>query len=56
LALSPHLACLILLNRILGSLQLALVIHAYYVISITNFGNFYAGLSDGPPWFVLKFC
>ncbi|KAH9969286.1 hypothetical protein BGW80DRAFT_638372 [Lactifluus volemus] len=46
----PFLKIFVVTLLILGSLQLALVIHAYYVISITNFGNFYADLSDGPPW------
>ena len=34
----PLFACLTL-NRILDTLQEALVVHGYYVVGVTNFGN-----------------
>jgi hypothetical protein len=40
-------ACLIL-NRILNSLQLAFLVHGYYLDGITNFGNFVADLRASP--------
>ncbi|KAH9958660.1 hypothetical protein BGW80DRAFT_1449369, partial [Lactifluus volemus] len=44
-------ACLIL-NRILNSLQLAFLVHGYYLDGVTNFGNFVADLRASP-WSLL---
>jgi hypothetical protein len=49
----PLLACLIL-NRIFDTLQMAFLIHGYYLVGVTNFGNFIADLMESP-WCVSNF-
>ncbi|KAH9958664.1 hypothetical protein BGW80DRAFT_140480 [Lactifluus volemus] len=46
----PFLKFFVVILLILDSLHLALVIHAYYIVSVTNFGNVFADLTGGPPW------
>ncbi|KAH9958662.1 hypothetical protein BGW80DRAFT_140305 [Lactifluus volemus] len=47
----PFLKFFVVMLLILDSLHLALIIHAYYIVSVTNFGNVFANLTGGPPWF-----